>query len=829
MSSLTAQKGKGFFQDLRKRIVNTLSGRKTIRKQLFKARELSKENEERKKALTRKLKKTKEEKQELSILTAKKAPKEAEYRAEEKKLLEARSPQQKEYNKEYEKKVTVYYPTTSYPFYKGNDRRNATIDNEEFEMIKTIAEAYKSSTKEITYDSRTGAPVNPTTGAIIDAEGKYPEIAPTPLEFIKEGRFSYENTRNGKRRVLAYLYDQMTGVDTEAEGYLFETKHATPEQMVELSLKSIAAYARHEGDQDAISQELFHLPLGELDRQIQRIEKVDWVIPTMEDPSKLVIGQAFGGDFGRYMSTCKYPRSIEYQFDEERNYCTLQAGEDVPAKPPIQSFNSPSDKYLCIGCFGDLAHFSRWHARNLKGMSNYIILSPKYLPIPDNMLQSAANPVRIQASGFLECTFLHDAFKEQAVNTMDEDLFNLIKKNAPKLIEAAKVIIGTLSYLKKTPFQKLFTERFLLLAEEFFPEEMAISYRNPFVIPEVNSAMKRKRGFLFCDPYTAYCAKKKEPKVWHETFGAKFSATGEFYNVAFSVYNELNDIEKFLVDFYQFAYILERLQLRNNSGITNVKLLQASDIYKMPINSPEFIEFIRDNSGPRDEMFKEFLKMQKLVITYAKPITSSADIFRFLQKFARMPVSFPGTNVNIENTKYMNTYFRHQRGMPEANGSRRLEIEENEEEEEERPRISERPLLSLRRPPLVTSERLARLQAQLALRKSERNTMLRNGTVFNSQTRRRRNRGRVNRMYANMARIARTRSERERIQVKRDVARAKFNRLELANQTIQGLEQQVRNLQSRLPPSPPGTSASTLSSSNTANLVPNLPAFTAVP
>jgi hypothetical protein len=83
-------------------------------------------------------------------------------------------------------------------------------------------------------------------------------------------------------------------------------------------------------------------------------------------------------------------------------------------------------------------------------------------------------------------------------------------------------------------------------------------------------------------------------------------------------------------------------------------------------------------------------------------------------------------------------------------------------------------------------------------------------------------------MYANMARIARTRSEKERIQVKRNAARAKFNRLYLANQSIQNLEQQLRTLQaSRLPSSPlaasPASSVRTLSSTNTANLVANYP------
>ena len=729
----------------------------------------------------------------------------------------------------------MYFPVTPFPFYKGNDRREAQINEDDLEMMKQISDAYKRSSKEITYDSRTGVPVDPATGAVVDVgrggntrpTEKYTQIPPTPLEFITTGVFPFEDIYGGRLRIFAYLYDLMTGVDTQADGYILQTKFATPAQMVELSSKCKQASIRHSGDLNAISQDLFHMPLGELDTGIDRMEKIGWVVPTFEDSSKFVIGEAFGSDFNRYISSCMYPRSTLYQLDESKFQCTALTEPEMPERPPIQSFDSPRDKYLCIACFGDMEHFLRWRTRNIKGVSNYIFLHPKYLPIPEAQALRSEGAVRIQAGGFLQCSFIQDAFKEQAVDTMDEDLFHLLREKAPKLLEASKVVIATLPYLKTTPFQKLFTERFLLLAEDSFPEGMAISYRNPLLIPEVNSAMKRKRGFLFCDPYTAYCTKKKDPELWHETFGARFDAIQKFYNVSFSVYAELNEIEKFLVDFYQFAYILERLQLRNNSGLTNEKLMEASDLYKMPINSPEFIDFIKENSGPRDELFKEFLKMQKLIISYAKPIETSSEIFRFLQTFSRMPVSFPGTNVNVENAGYLNQYFRHQQDLAEGRVGRRM-AERPREEEEERPRVSEIPLLSLRRPPPVAADRVARLQAQLALRKSERNTMMRNGVVFNAQTRRRKNRERVNKMYANMARIARTRSEKERIQVKRNAARAKFNRLYLANQSIQNLEQQLRTLQaSRLPSSPlaasPASSVRTLSSTNTANLVANYP------
>jgi hypothetical protein len=794
MSSLSTQKGTGFFQNLRKRVLNTLSGRRTIRKKPMESRKLSDENEERKRTLKQKRNRTKNESTELSVLTAKLAPKEEAYRAGVEEELEARAPGQKVFNNYGNKKVAAVYPYEPNPFYKDNQRNTASLSETDLEVFRVLEESERKET--ITVDIRTGAPAKPTT----------------PEEFVKTLSLPSETTYDGKCRALAYLYDMMKGVDTTTEEYLNDVKYITIPQRVEMSHVVRPLYRRYKGDPDSlerIAEEAFHTDLGTLNEGIFKMERYGWAVKSPSHPSKLFFANHWGSVLGRYIRNITNVRSLDYEDDESTNICRLMVAPGLEERPSIQSFTKPMDKHLCIAIFGSMQHFRNFVNGGTKGYSNYIILHPEYLSFEGEKAASKNMPIAIVASYFLKCRMVQDAFKEQAVDTMDENLFLLIRKHAPELFEAAKVTVATPKYLKKLPFKALFTERFLLLKEDYLPQEIIVTYKNPLLLIDVANAMKKNRGFLFADPYTTYCIKKKDPAFWHETFGARFNE-GESYNVSFSVYTDLTDTEKFLVDFYQFAFLLDRLQLRNNSGLTDKKLLEASDVYRLPINSAEFVEFVKENSGLRDETFKEFLKMQKLVRTYDKPFTTSSDVFRFLQKFARTPVSFPGTNVNIENANYLNRYFRQQRRLAEGIVEPRVREEPNEDE---RPRTSERPLLSLRRPLEPVSERLARLQAQIALRKSERNAMLRNSVVFNAQTRRKKNRSRVNKMYANMARIARTRGERERIQVKRNAARAKFNRLEAANLTIQSLEQQLR---SAMPlPASPGR---TLSSTNTVNL-----------
>jgi hypothetical protein len=287
------------------------------------------------------------------------------------------------------------------------------------------------------------------------------------------------------------------------------------------------------------------------------------------------------------------------------------------------------------------------------------------------------------------------------------------------------------------------------------------------------------------------------------------------YNIGFSVYSMLTDTEKFFVDFYQFAQILDNLELRNNTGLSNQRLMTASDVYRQPINSSDFIEFVKDNVEDNDDYFKQFLKLQKKIITYDKPITKRADVYTFLNKFKSLPVRIPPTSrpVFSENAEYLYRYENLEREQQSrANGETRPFVPP-----ENRPRVSERPVLSLRVPVEPRNE-LTQLQSRIQHLKNERTSLLRNPLVFNESRSTRKNKAAINKQYANQlkrmgffSRLTKG-QQRKQLEVNRAAAQKAFEALNALNRNIQQLEEQVARRYPLLPASP-GSSTGTARSS----------------
>ncbi len=840
--SFHSQKGTGFLQNIRKKILNTLSGRKTIRKRLMEPIQLSEENQRRKQQLTKKLRKTKEEKQELQILSGKKAPKEAEYREQYKRALEERPEGQKKYNRYYKPKITVILPSRPYPFIPGDTRKDAKISKQDLEDIAGRIEELKGS-KEADYDIRTGAPADETT----------------PSQFKEKLNLVQEELKDGYLRAFSYFYDRLRGVNTDAEGYWNTVKYATMEEMVKVidrtrtfleknypkrsGLPEPEQLAYNQERREALSQTLFGKTEAELNEDITKVERLKFALPSRTDSSIKKIGNNWGKELTRYMTLFEgSPRNVDYMNDASIGYGLAMLG--YINRPPLKAFNLPFS--ICL--FATSKHLERFSQGYQEGCSHFLVLDTKYAPSGEFHEKEGLMPIFLNATHFLKTSFVQDAFKEQAIEDMDEDLFKLIQKEAPELIESSKVMLGTSSFFRSLPYSKLFSEHYMIFTEDALPEELVVSYKNPLVIPEVFSAMKKQRGFLLCDPYTAYCTKKKNPELWSNAFGMKFQNRNEPYNIGFSVYSFLNDIEKFFVDFYQFAQILDTLEVRNNSSFTNTRLLEASDVYRQPINSSEFLEFIRDNVGEDDEYFKQFLKLQKNIITYDKPITNRADVYRFLNKFRALPVTIPPSNrpVPSENAAYLYRYEnleREQRNR--ANGNNRPFVPP-----ENRPRVSERPIALSLRVPVEPRNELTQLRSRIQQLKNERSTLLRNPMVYNAASTTRKNKAAVNKQYANQlkrlgffSRFTKG-QQRKQLELNRAAAKKAFESLNALNRNIQQLEEQLARRYPRLPESPvprnniefplpartppllpasPGSSAGTAGSSNSSASRPPFP------
>ncbi len=795
---------------------------------------LTERNQQRKETLTRKIKKTKEEQAELNRYQALIGEKQSDYDRHLRIALNERTPEQKKYNKYYTEKIPVYYPVIKYPVYEGDSRRKAKLSKTDQRNMLQFAEDRISYRRTGDIDKRTGAVATPET----------------PPQFVETLTLPIESVRDGKLRVFAYLYDRMKRENTENDDYFFNVKYATMDQLVEMELNFKPFAIKYKDSEDTferIAEEFFGLSIEELNKGITKAERANWAVRGPSNPDELVFANEWGSSLGRYFSNLEKVRSIDYEYDRDTYWCTSNISSTMGERPIAKSLTSSVDYHLCVGVFRDIEQFNDFFKNEIKGLSHQIILHPEYLPIGREQAMVAQNPTLQKVGKLFDISYVEDAFKEQAVDAMDEDLFQLLLKNSPKLLEASKVILATPKFLKELTVSKLFSEHYIILSEEAFPEELAIAYKNPLLIIDVITSMKKPRNFILCDPYTAYCTKKKDPGIWSNMFGMKIKNKEEPYNIGFSVYNLLSDTQKFFVDFYQFAQILENTGLTNNSSISNQRLMEASDVYNQPISSSAFLDFIMDNSDEDDLYFKQFLKLQKNIITYDKPILSKDDVYRFLNKFRSIPITIPSINrpVREENIEHLSRYENLKREI-ETRGNRnapRFVRPEN------RRRESERPVLSIRVPVQPRNE-LTQLRSRIQQLKNERSTLLRNPMLYNASSTTRKNKAVVNKQYANQlkrlgffSRFTKG-QQRKQLEVNRAAARKAFESLNALNRNIQQLEEQLARRYPRLPESPvprnniefplpartppslpasPGSSAGTAGSSNSSASRPPFP------
>lgn len=512
------------------------------------------------------------------------------------------------------------YPVTKYPMFKDNQRREAVIDTMNLEA--TVARSVREKvSKEI--DTQTMGP--PTQN--------------TPADRIQRLTLPIEDYRDGQTRMFLFFYNKMK--ETQGQPLSPNTLYASIEEIKELFqtlfLFKYKRYPHLIKDQYlteeeyvdefnvAVAREVFGTEVDELDSQIQEAERKNYALPSLRDPTQLQFGNQYGGYLARYLPIMTRPlRQFDYLADFAENDCRATIHGDE--RPPIDSFASP----FCICCFVDPAHFDRFRRDIVKGCSNYILFNFMYFPHARDYAKKPM-PVLLSASKFLATSFVQDAFKEQGITTMDEDLFKLIQKEAPQLIEFSKVFIATADKFK---YLKLY-DHFMILTEKALPEGLVMTYKDPLQFAAVRRGFDEDREFLLADPYTAYCTKKKNLHLWSKAFGIKASPTkGTYWNTNFEVYALLRDVEKLYIDFCQYQLVLGKyLDLTQNSRSSSAEdnLNKASELYKVSLKDKKFLETMA-NVGSGEAIFSEFKKIQQNLITYDTPLQTFEDVRRLIRK-----------------------------------------------------------------------------------------------------------------------------------------------------------------------------------------------------
>ena len=755
MSSISPQIGKGFFQDFQKKVWNRLSGRKTITQKLLKPLKDStkqtiqnqlQKNTQRRTTLKQKKQRTQRELQELkvldktipalqTVLKAKIAPTQDEYERQRKELLNQRPLKQKAYNKYYNEDPSQIEENVANP---------------------TSVEGIVSFKK----DTR-----NP-----LSKEGLELPNANIPEP---PSQASSHRIVNGEEISLA---GQATVTYINAPLYYAQWKQEPPlARLEEISDDDYNEFREALSDpRDA--RAIFHIP--------DDVSEDDWFLD-MEEGAGFESGESYkivdfvhvfedGTKVEKKLIKIGASRSIERLFSDlntskddliKNMELDLAQCLETQAADDTRDHYSPLTTLKSNGCIWIFPNIERTTLLTMGGYKNFLIIPP-----PFNTKTTA-----FMAKYMKGMRMVQDALDNWAIEGMDPLFWKLIETKYPDISIRISTYIFT-TFENKVPLylnQLNYTENFMMVDTSIdfgtnTQDVMDLTVKNPFAadskyVKPLRKAIERKKLYGVT-PYVAYFMKKTVPSLWKEAF--------ESSQVNYSTYETLNAHEKIAIDYLQYLRFMETLV------DTGYNYVEARTSYEDSLGdgSPtegvmnEVIELYKEDvpkHAKEISFFQSLVTRQLAEDENHAVITSPADITALLLKFTGPAIGF----------------------APRRNRFSALAEAVSEER-------AARPPLTLRSP-APARNLVTQLQSRLAVLKNERTMLLQNSPAYNAASKTRRNRNEVNRMYKNMmgrlgtfSRFTKSK-ERKNLQLKRNVAKATFNRLDVLNRNIQDLEQRV--------------------------------------
>lgn len=351
----------------------------------------------------------------------------------------------------------------------------------------------------------------------------------------------YERIIQGKKYKLPY--EDPKKADFEFIRYLYKLyKPNSPINNVGINTmfkafqKSFEQYkkeGRNLDNRDAVLEYLLQDVVGKslefIDQYIKSISGK--ILPNETNPQEIASFGLNHGSINRFIyHLLQHPRKLEYA-DEIMKYNPYIKGSGKP----LQTFQS--NNTIC--CFSDDDHFRRWKESQMPievKCSATIYLHWQYLPVPGRFTEEAPHvyglsstftlygigvlPLTLKAKDFPYSSFIQDAFNEQGVKSMDDNLFYVLEKEKPEFLLKSKQIYCTprgfwdankLEDLENPNFQ------YILAKKSSLKNDYKVSFTDPTNNSQIQKACYERE--IYCmDPWTSYCFYKKNKDLWNQAF-----------------------------------------------------------------------------------------------------------------------------------------------------------------------------------------------------------------------------------------------------------------------------------------------------------------------
>lgn len=412
-------------------------------------------------------------------------------------------------------------------------------------------------------------------------------------------------------RSMIFLYYKMKG-----EPIPQDTKHLSKDEMNELKF----AIQGFNGTFEEMSEEIFHQELHSLNQELSDYEQYL--------PERIL-------NKGTNYQRCAYPVStylprlvslmiksegqLQYAADYSDAVCSVSGN----ANDFVTTLNSNT----CITFAHSQSELDEY-PEEVRAKS-YVILTPEFMPV------ESSTPITIKANRLLSLSFVIDAFKNGAIQSIEPTLLETLKKEAPELLEIKDkepVILITPRYLNTETTR----DRFIVVDPSGLPRGRNVRNASNFKNTEddlIQRLFEEKHVYLV-DARTATELRLKTPELWLSNFNdpnlAIFNTLSPNEQLAISFLQYIEALRRFSVSMYKVNMTNETRRKNTNKAIQNASAVYSEDLTSLPTITGLF-----ENLEDTDSFEWNELKELQQKVTGSVTIQTPKDIVVLLRKLNR--------------------------------------------------------------------------------------------------------------------------------------------------------------------------------------------------
>ena len=331
---------------------------------------------------------------------------------------------------------------------------------------------------------------------------------------------------------------------------------------------------------EQISQEVFHMPLDQLNNQLRKAEgyreNQTRDLLYQRQGSELVPvarAESWGGYLERYLDPILYSdRQANYTKNYLNEYSAASKGpQQYEEQTPITTLvakNAENERVIYVATGKDnLKHYLdlleprpvNINAVRFTTVFPFIILEKGVYPNTRSTVKP--NHIIVRASALLKKSFIQDAFKQKKVEDVEENLANVLKREAPDLWYQAEVDRVNIIPISKISENK--RDNFIIVKDTFMDTitvDILKNLKNSLVLRKALTA----GAVIYADPKTLWVIRRDLPELWTKNLN------NETTNMTVYYLKLKNEVQRFVIGYLQATAFMNHYKNLLEEGNLNL-------------------------------------------------------------------------------------------------------------------------------------------------------------------------------------------------------------------------------------------------------------------